>query len=422
MHTMKLFTIIILSTSQLIIFGCSGKASKQNAHNKDSTLITSYLKQPEKTIPLVSDFEGFVRQTMSNTHLPGAAIAIVKNNKVLLLKGYGVKSFGTTDSVDVHTVFRIASVSKGFASMLTGILVQENLIHWDDKVRKYLPHFTLKDTFNTNHLTIRHILSHTAGLPLHTFTNLIEDNIPYAKLRDNLSAIQSTGPVGTMFAYQNVIYSLISDIVEAATKKTYEELLYEKIFHPLGMTDASASYKSLMADKNVALPHFRKDTSSFRLTKNSPEYYSVLPAAGVNASISDMARWLMALLGNNQNVINTATLNEIYKPEIETPRRRKYQFFHWPHLKDAHYGLGWRVLNYGGHTLIFHGGHINGYRSEVAFCPADSIGIAILTNASGKLANDGVEVFFDNYFGYNKAETIDETKNAGTDPHSYEKP
>ena len=422
---MKFIALAILSIFQLFTVGCrnnTGHPKATVARDSDSLQTSFALKISKEKSAVVDSFERFVSQTMDETHIPGAAIAIVKDNKILLLKGYGVKSFGTHDSVDVHTVFRIASVSKGFASMLAGILVQENLIHWDDKVKTYLPHFRLKDTFNTNHLTIRHILSHTSGLPLHTFTNLIEEKVPYATLRDDLSTIENTGPVGTVFAYQNVVYSLISDIAQAATKKTYEELLTDKIFKPLGMTDASASYKALLADKNLALPHFRRDATSFRLTKNSPEYYTVLPAAGVTASISDMTKWLLALLGNNQNVITTTTLNEICKPAIETPRRRKYQFFRWTHLKDAHYGLGWRVLNYGGHTLIFHGGHINGYRSEVAFCPEEKVGIIILTNATGKLANDGVEVFFDNYFGYKSAKPAIETKNAGIDPHSYEAP
>jgi beta-lactamase class C len=358
------------------------------------------MKETYPIIPFVADFEKFVYETMAETHLPGAAIAVVWNHKVVLLKGYGVKTFGTTDSVDIHSIFRVASVSKGFASMLAGILVQEKLINWDDKVKKYLPQFSLKDTESTNLLTIRHILSHTSGLPLHTFTNMIEQGIPYETLRDKLSTINVSDKPGAVFAYQNIVYSLISDIVKAATSKTYEELLHEKIFTPLGMTDASASYKDIMAAGNIAFPHFRQGETSFKVIRNTPEYYSVLPAAGVNASISDMSKWLLALLDNREDVISVATLNEIYKPEIVTPRRRKYEFFRWPQLRRAYYGLGWRVLNYGGNTLVYHGGHVNGYRAEVAFCPAKKIGIVIMTNATGKLANDGVQVFFDKFFDY----------------------
>lgn len=418
---MKSITLIILSIIQLTIFGCWSNSAKPKT-NALSHADSLQLKNKPRPV-IVDSFERFVYQTMAETHIPGAAVAIVIDNKVQLLKGYGVKTFGFSDSVDVHTVFRIASVSKGFASMLAGILVEEKYINWDDKIRKYLPKFRLKDTFNTNHLTIRHVLSHTSGLPLHTYTNLIEDKIPYADLRDRLYMVGSTGRVGTVYAYQNVVYSLISDVAEASTKKTYEQLLTDKIFKPLDMTDASASYKALTANKNVAEPHLRNSRTYFKVTKNTPTYYAVLPAAGVNASISDMSKWLLALLGNDSTVISMGTLKEIYKPEIVTPRRNKYQFFHWSHLKEAHYGMGWRVINYGGHTLIYHGGHINGYRSEVAFLPDKKVGIVILTNAAGKLANNAVEVFFNHYFGYeNPHETVVEQKNADVDPHSPEVP
>lgn len=418
---MKSIILVILSILQLTIFGCWSNTGNPNA-NKSGRADSLQSKIKAKSA-LVDSFERYVHQAMDETHLPGAAVAIVTNNEVQLLKGYGVKTFGFKDSVDIHTVFRIASVSKGFASMLAGILVQENYIHWDDKVRHYLPHFRLRDTFNTNHLTIRHVLSHTSGLPLHTYTNLVEDNVPYAALRDRLYMAQTAGRVGTVFAYQNVVYSLISDIAEASTKKTYEQLLTDKIFKPLGMTDASASYKDLQASKNLAQPHLRDSRTFFKVTKNTPTYYSVLPAAGVNASISDMSKWLLALLGNDSTVIKPAILHEIYKPEIVTPRRSKYQFFHWTHLIKANYGMGWRVINYGGHTLIYHGGHINGYRSEIAFDPEEKVGIVVLTNASGKLVNNAVEVFFNQYFGFkNPPTTVIEQKNADIDPHSTESP
>ncbi|MDP4210924.1 MAG: serine hydrolase domain-containing protein [Bacteroidota bacterium] len=395
---MKFSRIFIQFITPFFLLGCNGGAKPQSQTSSG----VLHLKTKSDN-SYVTDFEKFVQNTMAETHIPGAAIAIVKDTNIVLLKGYGVKTFGTTDSVDAHTVFRIASVSKGFASMLAGILVQEKSLNWDDKVVKYLPYFKLKDEASTNRLTIRHILSHTSGLPVHTFTNKIEEGVPYSVLKYSLSTVKLASPVGTSFAYQNVAYSLISDIAQASTKKTYETLLREKIFKPLGMIDASASYTGLKTSKNLALPHVRRDSTKYRLISNTPEYYSVLPAAGVNASISDMAKWLVALLGGRTDVISAKTLSEIYKPEINTPRRRKYEFYRWPNLKTASYGLGWRVLNYNGETLIYHGGHINGYRSEVAFCPSERVGVVILTNASGKLANDGVEMFFDDYFASQRA-------------------
>lgn len=351
-------------------------------------------------IPYVQEYEKFALETIKETHQPGAAIAIVKGSEVLYLKGMGVKSVGTTDSVDIHTVFRIASVSKGFAAILTGILVQEKKIEWDDKVIKYLPAFALKDTFSTHHITIRHILSHTSGLPIHTFTNLIESRVPYETLRDNLRYVSPVAPLGKEYGYQNVVYSLIGDIIKKVTGKPYNEVLKEKVFTPLQMTDASASFESLDEGSNVALPHLKRSDSTFYAFRNTPEYYSVLPAAGVNASISDMAKWLMALLGNNPEVITKETLKELFKREVQVPRRRKYHFFRWRSIRETYYAMGWRVLNYGGETVIYHGGFVNGYRSEIGFCPSQKIGIVVLCNASGKLVNESIPTFFDDYFNH----------------------
>jgi beta-lactamase class C len=161
---------------------------------------------------------------------------------------------------------------------------------------------------------------------------------------------------------------------------------------------------------NVALPHYKRSDSTFYAFRNTPEYYTVLPAAGVNASISDMAKWLLALLGNNQDVISTATLNELFKPEVQVPRRRKYHFFKWKSIRETYYAMGLRVLSYGGETVIYHGGFVNGYRSEIGFCPSQKIGIVVLCNASGKLVNESVPVFFDAYFNH---QPKPETKKAG---------
>lgn len=392
---MKFHKLCILFFLPFIVLCCNGaNKPKEEVHN---------LVKKHTNDVFVTEFEKYVTETMAQSHMPGAAVAIVSDTSIILLKGYGVKTFGSHDSVDVHTVFRIASVSKGFASMLAGILVQENLIAWDDKVIKYLPDFKLKDETSTHQLTIRNILSHTSGLPVHTFSNMIEEGIPFATLEYNLRTVNMAAPVGKEFAYQNVIFSLISDIALKATGKTYAELLHEKIFKPLGMNDASDSFEDLVTAKNVAMPHLRRDSTKYLLIHNTQAYYSVLPAAGVNASISDMAQWLKALLGERPDVIKKSILQEMYKPEIVTPRRSKYEFFRWNQLKKASYGLGWRVLNYGGDTVIYHGGHVNGYRSEVAFSPSDKVGIVILTNSTGKLPNDGVEIFFDAYLAFKKS-------------------
>lgn len=364
--------------------------------NVDMGLMANEQK-PVEEVPYVTEFDKYVKNNVNDTITPGAAVAIIKDGEILLCKGYGIKQTHSIDSVDEHTVFRIASVSKGFASVLAGTLVQEGLLSWDDHVIKYLPDFKLKDKKNTDSLTIRHILSQTTGLPGHTYTNMIEANVPYADLRKKLSEVNPIAPVGTVYSYQNVIYSVIADILEKATGKTYETLLKEKLFTPLGLIDASASFEGFQNSKNRAYPHVRS-WGMLKESKTTSEYYSVLPAAGVNASISDMAQWLKALMGYRSDVLHADVLKEIFTPQIQATRRRSRHYAKWVKVKGTYYGLGWRIINFGNDTLIYHGGFINGFRCEVAFDPIDKVGIAILSNGPGAFVNEAIPYFFNLFY------------------------
>jgi beta-lactamase class C len=345
----------------------------------------------------VTEFDRYVKTNVNDTVTPGAAVVIIKDGEVLLCKGYGVKQTHSVDSVNEHTVFRIASVSKGFAAVLTGTLVQAGKLSWDDHVIKYLPDFKLKDKKNTENLTIRHILSQTTGLPGHTFTNMIEAKVPYSNLRKKLSEVTPIAPVGQVYTYQNVIYSVIGEVMEKVSGKNYEALLKENLFVPLGLNDASASFEGFQNSGNHAFPHVRS-RGGLKETKTTSEYYTVLPAAGVNASISDMAQWLKALMGYRQDVLHAYILKEIFTPQVESPRKRSLHFAKWVKVKGTFYGMGWRILNFGNDTLVYHGGFINGFRCEVAFDPIDKVGIAILSNGPGAFVNDAIPYFFNLFY------------------------
>jgi len=162
------------------------------------------------------------------------------------------------------------------------------------------------------------------------------------------------------------------------------------------MQDSSIDFYSLVNCSNAAKPHIKAD-NAYKTRKNSGRYYSVSPASGINMSISDMSKWLTELLGNNPDVINPDILNEIFKPHIRKYIKYKYRKY-WKDLGDLYYGLGWRIFNYGGNEIIYHGGYINCYRAELALCPKEGIGIAVLMNSSSKLSNICIPQFFDIYF------------------------
>lgn len=343
----------------------------------------------------ILQFEDYIEQHLVETPVPGVAIAIVTDSVIAYQKGFGLKTVGTKDSVDVNSVFRLASLSKGFAGILTGLLVQDGCLDWDDRVIDYVPNLKLKSRKHTRKLTIRHLLSHTSGLPRHTYSNLLNMDVDYEKIKKMLPEVEIAHPIGTQYNYQNVIFSLIGDVILKATGKTYEQQLDERIFKPLNMWSSSASYAGIKAAENIAFPHTRRDSSHSKLPL-SKKYYSVAPAAGVNASVSDMANWLLFLLGNEPDIIQDSTLNTVFHPQADVHRGER-GVRNWRGLDDAFYGMGWRILDYRGKRIAYHGGYVSGYRGEIALIPEEKIGIVFLSNGVSKVAHDCLPYFFDLY-------------------------
>lgn len=369
---------------------------------KKITLTNPFVYQnpnPEFT-QLLTEYEAFLKGALQNNLAPGIAVAIVKDTSIVYLKGFGFRDQRTRDSVDIHTVFRIASVSKCFASLLAGILVDEHQLSWDDPVIRYLPGFKLKSQEYTQSLTLRHVLSHTTGLPYHAFTDRVDEGASFDTLVYHLRDLDLVGKPGQFYSYQNVGYSLIGQVIQAATGKSYIENLKEKVFDRLHMTSASASYKGIVQNQNIAKPHgFAKGWAPMAI---SDTYYDVAPAGGVNASIADMAQWLLSMTSNPQNILKKETLDEIFHPLVRAIPRNRY-FWRWKPLRSAHYALGWRVLNFRDDTLAYHGGYVNGYRSEVAIDRKNNLAICVLVNAAGNLADVSIPRFFEMHTRHREA-------------------
>jgi beta-lactamase class C len=221
---------------------------------------------------------------------------------------------------------------------------------------------------------------------------MVEEGASLDSMLSWLKNIDLATRVGTSYSYQNVAYSLIGKVIEARTGLTYEHELMDRVFKPLGMTTASVDYDAITQNDNVARPHLVR-RGRWRTTPITDTYYNVAPAAGVNASISDMAKWLVALLGNRPDVIRQRTLDHLFAPYVKAPsKNRNYGRLH--RLSKSYYGMGWRVLHYPHDTLIYHGGYVNGYRSEVAVNQRDRVAVCILANAPGALADNGIPLFF----------------------------
>ena len=358
-------------------------------------LISTGTALAESVKDFVARYDKEVVRILTESGAPGAAIVIVENDEVVYLRCYGIRQVGRDEKVDPHTAFRIASVSKGFASVLTGILVDEGRLSWDKPIVDYVPDFVLADSAATRSLTVRHVLSHTTGLPPHTYDNLLDRNVPMRVIKEELKTVAPSYDPGT-YSYQNVIYSLIGDAIMTATGYPYQHHLRQRILEPLGMQDASISSQGLKMTENRAWPHVRW-RKRWVPTSVTEGYDDALPAAGVNASITDMGQWLRALMGGMPGVIPPRVFEEVSRPVVITrSERRKYN---WRgRLRSAYYGMGWRVFNYSGNTLVFHGGGLRGYRSQVAISPKHNVGIAILVNAQSDYKL--LPTFLEMYFGY----------------------
>jgi beta-lactamase class C len=237
----------------------------------------------------------------------------------------------------------------------------------------------------------------------HAFDNLIEEGVPYSVILDELPTVEISAQPGKLYSYQNVIFSLIDTIIYLKTGKRYDDLIQKNIFRPLRMKNASVGADVFNSKhQNVAMPHIW-DGSHFVPLMPNEGYYNLLPAAGVNASIIDMCKWLIALMGYKQNVLNKELLDKIETPLIETPLKRSYTQS-WGRIEKKEYSLGWRIYTYKGRKIIYHGGFVTGYKAEIAFCPDEKIGLVFLENSPNQLASRCVPEFFNIWFERNLPE------------------
>lgn len=389
-----LIVAVILITCVVTILIFPEQKTSQSPLKNQSSLI------PSEPVPdVIKKYYTFLETRLDSANNVGAAVTIVTKEKILLLETFGVKKAGTKDSVNTHTVFRLASVSKGFSGVLACILEEEGFFSFQDKVVSFLPGFRLKDSLNTQNLNIQHLLSHTSGLVPHAYDNLIEDEVPMHLIVKNLSEVDISAPPGVLYGYQNVVFSLIDTISYIQTGTRFGNLMEKYIFKPLHMSDASVGKKIFTRkNANLASPH-RKVSSTYIADPFNLGYYNISPAAGVNASISDLSKWLQALLGHDNTVIDSLVLSKITEPQIISPLKYRYTRS-WDKIDSKYYSLGWRIYQYKGRKIIYHGGYVKGYRAEIAFCPDENIGIAFLQNSPNGVASISIPAFFNSYFQF----------------------
>ncbi len=344
-------------------------------------------------VALANRFETYFEPVFDREGPPGAAVVLVADGQVILRKGYGVESALSCRPVGAHTVFRVGSLSKGFAGVLTAILVGQGRLGWEDPVRSHYPEFMLSDSAQATRIQVRHLLSHATGLPYHAFDLLVEQGLDLGTIvREHLPFTPLYFREGTQHRYQNAVFSIIEPVLENATGQSYTALLRQFILEPGRLQDASCTKAGLLASKDSALPHVPVGTG-YLPQSISDKYYSLVSSGGMNLSISDMGAWLLLLLGERQALIDEAALRQVFRPVVSTGAERPI-LPGWIPRDQAYYGLGWRVLVHGSDTIAYHGGFVNNYHAEIALDRHRKLGIGVLFNGNTPLKGEIIRKFF----------------------------
>jgi beta-lactamase class C len=346
-------------------------------------------------LKLAEDYELFFRQYIKTEKILGAAFVVVSGNHIIHLTTSGHTDTSRKQKINQNTTFRVASISKTFAAGLTGILVTEGQISWDDSVNRYLPGFRIDG--DSRQIQIRHLLGQSTGLIPHAYDNLLEDGVAIDQIQNQYQKLSYICPPGQCYSYQNSIFSLIEPVIEKVTLSSYASLMKQKIFQPLNMSTASVGYEPFVNNPNHAKPHVLIRKGNWKTVPVKPNYYRIAPAAGVNASTLDMGKWLMAQLGSHPNVIKPEMVDTLTRPRVKT-RREKYRR-HWKKiLTDAHYGLGWRIYQLGENQLAYHSGWVSGYRADIAWSSSYDLGFAVLLNQETNSINKLTTTFWEMAF------------------------
>ncbi|GAA3582487.1 hypothetical protein GCM10022395_33570 [Snuella lapsa] len=330
-------------------------------------------------------------KAIAKGEIVGSGVSIVKSDSIVMSEGFGKRNIKFNEGVNKETVFRLGSLSKGFAGILAASFKNDGMLDWNDRVSDYIPEFQLGDKTNTNKITLANILSHTSGTPYHSYTNLVEAGLPLDDIAKRFKSISPISKPGLMYSYQNAVFALCGEVMHKVTGKEISTSLEDRFFKPLGMHTICMDHETLSQSKNIALPHIktRKHWKPIKLTN---KYYNAIAAGGINASALDMAKWMRFLLGHNPEIMDKSALKEAFTPFIEVRGRSKY-YQRWPgHLKSF-YGFGWRIHKFieeetnEEKTILHHGGSVNDFRNEIALYPEADLGICVLLNSHSKIAS-----------------------------------
>jgi len=342
---------------------------------------------PQRATPGVPPgIDASVARIMQAFEVPGLALAIVKDGRVVLAKGYGVRKLGDPAPVDARTLFGIASNTKVFTATALGLLVEEGKLSWDARVVDYLPWFMMSDPYVTRELSVRDLLVHRSGLGLGAGDLLWWPESTYNRedVARRLRYIKLATSFRSAYAYDNVLYLVAGEVIQALSRQTWENFVGERILKKVGMTGSNVRHSAAADGGNVATPHARVEGVVRPIAPFISD--NTNPAGGINSGAEDMAKWMLVRLNRGKLADGTALYSERTARQIETPVTivpNPAPPVDLAPLKSnfAAYALGVGVRDYRGQRVLTHTGGLPGYVSIVTLLPERNLGIAVLTNA-----------------------------------------
>jgi CubicO group peptidase (beta-lactamase class C family) len=355
------------------------------------------------------DVDRYVADVMKTFQVPGVSLAVVKDGKVVLAKGYGVKALGNPAPVDARTRFGIASNTKAFTATALALLVEEGKLEWDAPVIRYLPSFAMYDPFVTRELTIRDLLVHRSGLGLGAGDLLWwpESTYDRKEIARRLRYIRPATSFRSAYAYDNVLYLVAGEVIETISGMSWEDFVSSRILSRVGMTNSNVRHSDAGSGDNVAQPHAPVEGTVRKVAPFASD--NTNPAGGINSGAEDMAKWMIVQLDSGRlasggRLFQPATARELWslvtpiRPGNLAPELRAIQSSFYG------YGLGFFVGDYRGRKLLAHTGGLPGYLSKVVMVPDAKLGIAVLTNQeSGYAFNAITNRLLDHYLGASPA-------------------
>lgn len=344
---------------------------------------------------LPSDLDSYVDQAMKTFEVPGLAIAVVKDGKVLLTKGYGVREVGKPAKVDEHTLFGIASNSKAFTAASLAILMDEGKLKWDDPIALYLPWFQVYDPYVSRELTIRDTLSHRSGLGLGAGDLMF---FPPSTLSQEeiLRATRYIKPASSMrskYAYSNIMFIAAGQVIPAVTGKSWDQFIRDRIFTPLGMTDSVTTTEAAVKSADHVAPHSKIEGTVTAVNWQGMD--NAAPAGAIASSVSDLSKWLQLQLNrgktaDGKEIFSEKRSNEMWAPTTIVPIGDQPKPLAMLKPNFANYGLGWFLRDYHGRKLVYHTGGLTGQVSKTLLVPEEKLGIVVLTNQESSGAFESI--------------------------------